>query len=288
YTLTDMTRLNRVVEPGDPVRDEPLGVVNPVASQHTYLRTSLRAGLLETYAANRRHDEGGLRLFEAGFEYLPVEADIPHERPVICGLIGGTRETRWGRPSGEHLDFFDAKGAIEGMLGSLGVQSVFAPTTGYGLLTGHSAVVRSGKTDIGVLAQVHPSTASEFGIDEPVFLVELWLEPLVTVLPERPAYTPPSRFPEVRQDVALLVDEGTPAARVLEIVRSHRSNTIRLVGEIFDEYRGQGVPSGKKSLAVSLRYQASDRTLTDDDVARVQAGLLKRLEKELGAVQRGV
>jgi phenylalanyl-tRNA synthetase beta chain len=147
--------------------------------------------------------------------------------------------------------------------------------------------VRAGKVDVGLLAQVHPNTASQFDIDEPVFLLELWLEPLVTALPERPAYTPPSRFPEVRQDVALLVDEATPAARVVEIVRSHRSNTIRLSGEIFDEYRGPGVPEGKKSLAVSLRYQATDRTLTDDDVARVQAGLLKRLEKDLGASQRG-
>jgi phenylalanyl-tRNA synthetase beta chain len=288
YTLTDMARLHRVVEPGDPERGEPLSVVNPVASQHTYLRTSLRAGMLETYAANRRHSEQALRLFEAGFEYLPVEADLPHERAVLCGLIGGPRANRWGRPSTEGLDFFDAKGALDVMIESLGVQASFAPTTGYGLLSGHSAVVRAGKVDVGLLAQVHPNTASQFDIDEPVFLLELWLEPLVTALPERPAYTPPSRFPEVRQDVALLVDEATPAARIVEIVRSHRSNTIRLSGEIFDEYRGPGVPEGKKSLAVSLRYQATDRTLTDDDVARVQAGLLKRLEKDLGASQRGV
>jgi len=113
------------------------------------------------------------------------------------------------------------------------------------------------------------------------------VEELARVLPERPAYTPPSRFPEVRQDVALLVDVGVPAGRVLEIVRSHRSGGVGLSGEVFDDYRGEGVPAGKKSLAIGLRYQSADRTLTDEDVARVQTGLLKRLEKEIGAALRG-
>jgi phenylalanyl-tRNA synthetase beta chain len=286
YTLTDMAHLGRVVEPGDPVRGQPLAVVNPVAVQHTYLRTTLRAGLLETYAANRRHDDTAIRLVELGYEYLPVEADLPHERPVLCALVGGPRETRWDRPGGDRLDFFDAKGAVESLLGTLGVIPSFTSVTGFGLLGGHTATVRAHREEIGVLAQVHPDTAAQFGITEPVFLVELWLEPLLAAIRARPAYAPPSRFPEVRQDIALLVDESLAAGRLLELVRAHRANTIRVVADVFDEYRGAGVPAGKKSLAIRLRYQADDRTLTDDDVARVQGGLLKRLEKELGASPR--
>jgi phenylalanyl-tRNA synthetase beta chain len=287
YTLTDRAQLSRVVEPGDAVRGEPLGVVNPVAAQHTFLRTSLRAGVLSTYAANRRHDDGPLRLFEIGFEYLPVEADLPHERTVLCAAIGGPRETRWGRPGGERLDFFDAKGAVQGVLDALGIDAGFAATTGYGLLSGHAAGITTGKTDIGVVAQVHPETAAAFDIAEPVFLVELWIEPMVAALPERPAYFAPSKFPEVRQDIAILVDEATPAGKLLRLARSHRAGSIRVEAEVFDEYRGAGVPAGKKSLALGLRYQASDRTLTDEDVARVQGGLMKRLGSEFGATLRG-
>ncbi|MEO6398861.1 MAG: phenylalanine--tRNA ligase subunit beta, partial [Tepidiformaceae bacterium] len=121
----------------------------------------------------------------------------------------------------------------------------------------------------------------------PVFLVELSIEEIVRALPERPDYLSPSRFPEVRQDVALLVDASMPASRVLEIVRSHRSGGVRLTATVFDEYRGEGVPPGKKSLALRLRYQAGDRTLTDTDVAKIQDGLLKRLEKDAGAALRG-
>ena len=287
YTLTDAAHLERVVEPGDPVRGSPLTVLNPVAAQHVALRTTLRAGLLETYAANRRHDDTAIRLAEIGFEYLPVEADLPHERPVLCAIAGGPRETRWNRPGPERLDFLDAKGALEALLAALGVDAAFAATTGFAMLTGHAAAVRARGQDIGVIFQVHPDTAASFDIDEPVFMFELWLEPLLAAIPERPVYTPPSRFPEVRQDIALVVDDALTAGRILELIRNHRANTIRLAADVFDEYRGAGVPPGKKSLAIRLRYQAADRTLTDDDVARVQGGLLKRLEKELGATLRG-
>lgn len=287
YTLTDRDRLARVVDAADNRRAEPLEVVNPVASRHSVLRTTLRANLLETYAANRRQVEGPLQLFEAGFEYLPVEADLPHERPVLCAVAGGPRCDRWGRPTGDRIDFFDAKGAAETLLDQLGVAASYRPVERFGLLAGHTAEIVAGKTPIGVVAQVHPDTAATFDIDEPIYLVELAVEELAGLLPERPAYTPPSRFPEVRLDVALLVDAALPAGRVVDIVRSHRSGTVRVSGEVFDDYRGPGLPEGKKSLAVAMRYQAEDRTLTDADVERIQGGLLKRLEKELGATVRG-
>ncbi|HMO55091.1 MAG TPA: hypothetical protein PJ994_11345, partial [Tepidiformaceae bacterium] len=124
-------------------------------------------------------------------------------------------------------------------------------------------------------------------IDEPVFLFELWLEDLVRHLPERPAYAAPSKFPEVRQDVSLLVDADMPAGRILEIARNHRSGTVRVSADIFDDYRGKGVPEGKKALALRLRYQAADRPLPDADVARTQQGLMTRLGKEVGATLRG-
>ncbi|MCE7927338.1 MAG: phenylalanine--tRNA ligase subunit beta [Chloroflexi bacterium CFX7] len=288
YTLTDRESLGRVVAPDDATRLEPQRVVNPVAAQHTYLRTSLRGTSLATYSANRRSLEGPLRLFEVGFEYLPVESDLPHERPVFCAVMGGPREHGRGRTPGGPIGFFDAKGDLEALLGALGIAFTARPATLHGLLPGHTASIHSGEEMVGVMGQVHPETATGFDIAEPVFLVELWVEDLARVLPERPHYTPPPRFPEVRQDIALLVDAEIPAGRVLEIVRGHRQGTVRVGAEVFDDYRGAGIPAGKKSLALGLRYQAADRTLTDAAVAGVQASLLARLQKELGASLRGV
>jgi phenylalanyl-tRNA synthetase beta chain len=216
-----------------------------------------------------------------------VEADLPHERPVLCAVLGGQQLTRWSRPADAHVDFFDAKGAVESILRAEGVVDSYKASEEYGLLTGHTAQVLSGKRAVGIVGQVHPDTAAAFDIAEPVFLLELWLEELAQVLPERPDYTPPSRFPEIREDLALLIDEEMPAGRALELIRAHRSGSIRLRAEVFDEYRGAGVPEGKKSLAIGVRYAAADKTLTDEDVAKVKNGLLRRLEKELGATLRG-
>lgn len=285
YTLGSKDRLLLAVDPDDDIRTRPLSVVNPVAAQHTYLRTSLRPSLLATYASNRPHVDGPLRLFEVGFEYLPVEGGLPHERPVLCALAGGARETRWPASSSrERLDFFDAKGALEAVLRGLRAAGTFEAAVVHGLLPGHTATVSVDGQQVGVIGQVHPGLASAFDIDEAVFLFELWLEELSRALPEGPAYAPASRFPEVRQDLALLADEGVAAGEVLR-----RITQARLVAgaDVFDEYRGEGVPPGKKSLAVRVRYQAADRTLTAEDVAKVQEGILKRLEREAGITLRG-
>ena len=287
YTLTSAEELARVVAPDDAERAGPLAAANPVASRHSLLRTTLRGSLLAAYAANRRHEDAALRLFEVGVEYLPVEADLPRERPVLCAALGGPREGRWTRPGPERLDFFDAKGAVEALLGLLGAEAAFAPAGVHGLLPGHTAAVSVAGEDVGVVARAHPDTAAAFGIDEPVFLAELWFEPLARALPERPDYAPPARYPEVRRDLALVVPEGTPASALLDLVRSHRWRGAVAGAEVFDEYRGEGVPAGMKSLALAVRFRADDRTLDERDVARLEEGLLRRLERELGARPRG-
>jgi phenylalanyl-tRNA synthetase beta chain len=286
YSLVDRRTLELVTGDGDERRRSPLSVANPVAAQHAVLRTTLRGSLLETFAANRRHDDGLLRLFEIAVEFLPTEADLPHERPVLCAVAGGRRPDRWARPAGDEFDFFDAKGTVEALLEAVRIRAGYAPAEHHGLLPGHTAVISAGGVDVGVVARVHPEVAIAFRIEEPVFLIELWLEDLAGCLPERPDYAPPPRFPEVRQDIAIVVDGALPAGRVLEVVRSHRSRGISISGHVFDEYRGPGIPEDKKSLAIRLHFQAPDRTLTDAEVANVQQGLVARLNREFGATLR--
>ncbi|WP_322795694.1 phenylalanine--tRNA ligase subunit beta [Tepidiforma sp.] len=287
YTLTTREKLALVTDPADTVRRNPLGVVNPVSSQHAFLRTSMRSSVLEVYAANRRQAEGPLRLFEVGYEYLPVEGDLPYERPVLCGVLGGAREGRWAVGGGDALDFFDAKGVVEAMLRAVGVRGSFVAAEEFGLLPGHTAKFGVGPEMVGVVGQVHPETAAAFDIEEPVFLFEIWVHDLVRHLPERPAYQPLSRFPAVRLDLAIVVDAAVPAGAVLELARSHRSNGVRVAAELFDEYRGPGVGEGKKSLALRLWLRADDRTLTDEEAMKVRQGLLARLGREFGAELRG-
>lgn len=287
YSLTDADELRRTVSPDDARRSRPLAVVNPVAAQHTYLRTTLRGALLRMYARNRPQQQGPLCLFEVGVEFLPNEADLPDERPVLVAIAGGLRTNRWGDPGDERFDFFDLKGAVETVLESLWVQAEFQPREEFGLIPGHTAAVLVGDTQVGVLGQVHPDVAAAFDIDEPVFLFEVGLRELAAQLPERPPYEPLPRFPPVRLDLALVVDVNLPAATLLRAVRSHRSGAVRIDADIFDDYRGAGLPPGKKSIALHLRLHAPDRTLTDAEARAVVDGLLARLKREFDARPRG-
>ena len=121
YSLITAEEVATFAAPDDTVRAVPLAVTNPVASQHTYLRTSLRGSLLSAYARNRRHEDAAVRLFEVGVEYLPTGSDLPKEWPVLCAVMGGQPHVRWSRPGPDRLDFFDAKGAVEALLDDLGV-----------------------------------------------------------------------------------------------------------------------------------------------------------------------
>jgi phenylalanyl-tRNA synthetase beta chain len=206
---------------------------------------------------------------------------------VFCAVIGGARESRWPGAAGDLLDFFDAKGVLEAALAELGIPFKVQPAAHFGFLEGHTADVLVGKEPVGILGQVDPRVASGFDIDQPVFLIELWLEDLARHLPDRPDYAPISRHPAARIDLALLVDETTLAATVLDLVRSHRARDVSVGADVFDEYRGKGVPPGKKSLALNVRFQSGERTLEEKDVARIRESLLARLDKELGATLRG-
>ena len=191
YTLTDQASLasgggprrthgrHRVRARGEPGGGSAHLPADIAARGRCWRRTRRTAG----------HHEGPLRLFEVGFEYLPVEADLPHERTVLCAVTGGPRGTASAAGSGaERIDFFDAKGDLEGLLGALGVaidcraRRALRPAS----RACSGCAVRC-KEQVGVIGQVHPDTAAAFDIDEPVFLLELWLEDLVRGTARAPA-----------------------------------------------------------------------------------------------------
>jgi phenylalanyl-tRNA synthetase beta chain len=137
---------------------------------------------------------------------------------------------------------------------------------------------------VGVIGQVHPRLAAAFEVESDAYLFEVALDKLLPFVGGHHRYEPVSRFPPVVQDIALTVDEGVPAARIQSIIE--RAPLVRQV-RLFDVYTGEQVGAGKKSLAFSITYQSPDHTLTDEEVARAQRGIVERLKHELGALQRG-
>ena len=283
YSLTSMEQLRRVIPTEDLAVAPPLRLANPLSSEREYVRTTLRAGLLETLARNLRVRRTEVALFEAARVYLPREGDLPDERETVVAVLAGRRSDRWGQPTGESVDFFDAKGYVEALAEGLHIELGWRPVTEFGLLPGRTAEIRLGSEAVGLLGQVHPDLAGQYDIAGDAFLFELDLSKLLGHAAPVRNYQPYVSYPAVEQDLALVVDEETAAADVLKLVREGR---WVVAARVFDEYRGDRLPAGKKSLTIALSFQAPDRTLTDEDVAGARRRLVATLERRLAAALR--
>jgi len=284
YSLTDRESLANVLSPENLAAHPPLRVANPMSREQEYLRTTLRASLLETLAANLRHRQGGMvALFETARLYLSRPDDLPLEVECLAGVVSGARPDRWGRP-GEGVDFFGTKAYLDFLFDRLSLTPTYEDAEDFALLPGRSAEVRLEGQRLALVGQVHPRVAAAFDIEQDVFLFELDLEALLPHTGKPRRYQPLSRFPAVEEDIAIVVDEGVPAAQVQAIIESS-SLVQRAV--LFDVYTGPPVPAGKKSLAYSMAYQSFENTLTDAEVQRERRRILERLSRQVGAELRG-
>ncbi len=254
-----------------------------------HMRTTLRAGILETLASNQRFGHDGLRLFEVGRAYLkdPESDDLPNEREQAVGVLWGDRAPlTWNRSEGK-AGFYDAKGVVETLLGELRVAAEYAPLEDDTLLRpGRAASVMVSGQRIGVVGEVRPAVLDTFGaaIGDVAFF-ELDLDKLLPLLPAATrSFQPLAQHPAADRDLALVVDAGVPEAKVEAVIRRHP--LVESVA-LFDVYTGDKVPAGTRSLAFRVRYQSPKETLTAQAIAAAQEQLLRDLERETGATLRG-
>lgn len=283
YSLTSLEMLNKLLPEPHPLEPMPLRVANPMTVEQEYLRPNLRANLLAVLSANRRYEDSGIRLFELGKVYLPRENDLPSEPEVVCGVLSGFRFEKSWRGGDDLLDFYDAKGVVEGLLSHLGVEASFEEGRDEGLHpTKQAAIVITGN-QLGVVGELHPKVLQAFEIPEAAYLFEIDLTALLPFTLGHKMFQPIPRFPAIVRDIALVVDAGVTHKRVEDIIKG-----FPLVERvtIFDVYCGEQLPPGKKSLAYSITFQSPTHTLTDEEVARVQQQILDKLSSELGATLR--
>ncbi len=283
YSLVSLEKLQKL-SPKLELRLLPLRVANPMTKEQEYLRTSLRAGLLATLARNQKFEDSGIRLFEIGKVFLPRGEDLPEEKEMLCAVLCGPRHELSWHGDKESLDIFDAKGVVERVLDELRLDASFENSNDEALLPGRGANIVVHGDRIGVLGELHPEVAQAFEVSGTVCLIEMELEKLLAKLGRTKKYQPIPRFPSVTRDIALVVDEGITYKEVEEVIRGFPSVT-RVT--LFDVYRGQQIPAGKKSFAVRVVYQSPDRTLTDQEIDQTQEQMLARLQQELGATLRG-
>jgi len=285
YSLTSLDMINKVASDPDTVK--PLRLTNPMTAEQEYLRPSLRGNLLSTLAANRRHEEGGIALFEVGKAYIPRKNDLPDEPEMLCGVMNGDRAERSWLGSESACDFYDVKGVMEGLFRQLGIDISFENSQDEGLHPARQAAITATnngrKVKLGVIGEVHPKTANAFEIEGTVCLFEISIGAMLPLASQVKMYEPVPRFPSTVRDMALVVDTGVTNQQILDIVKG-----FKLISEVelFDVYSGKQVAEGKKSLAYRLIYQAPDHTLTDEEVNKVQEQVTASLAKELGVTLR--
>lgn len=261
-----------------------LRVANPLSSEQEYLRTSLRPGLLATLSANQRHEENGVRIFEAGRVFWPREKDLPEEREMLVGVLSGPRSDLSWYGKSEAIDFYDAKGTVEVLLRGLGYEAEFGEGKDPSLLQGRTAAIKVNGAAVGVVGELNPNVTLAFDICGAVYLFELDLSALLPIfISVSRKYKPLPKFPGATRDLAVIVDAAAPSQKVQEIIKN-----TPLVEQVilFDVYTGDKLPQGKKSLAWRITWQSYERTLTDEEVNRYLAEILEKLKQELGAVLR--
>jgi len=281
--LADRLRL----PPGDDRRKE-VEVENPMSVEQSRMRTMLLGSLLDAARYNRAHGAAGVRLFEAGAVYL-AGADtepLPSE-PYHLGavLIGAARPATWRDPDPRPSDFFAAKGALTALLSTLRVPFTVEAAHEPFLHPGRSAAVLVGSASVGWLGEIHPLVASEWGMAEAVAGFELDLDRVAEHAPVAATYDDVTSFPELREDLAVVVPDGVSAAEVLAVVR-RSGKPLLAAAEVFDVYRDpERIGAGKVSLALRLSFRGPDRTLTDQEVAERRGRIARALEELGGSIR---
>ncbi|MCL6647096.1 MAG: phenylalanine--tRNA ligase subunit beta [Chloroflexi bacterium] len=277
YPLVSRELLTRA----GPVPD-PIALLNPMTSEQAVLRTSMRPSLLKTMAENARRQEDGLALFEVGPVFLPRGNDLPDEVPWLAFALCGPRGRGSWLGVNSAYDFFDGKGIVEAIGERLRLAFRFRRSNDPFYHPGRAAEVWREETLVGTLGEVHPAIAERFDLSGRVVYAELQVRALVN---EAIAiYQPVSRFPDVVQDLAVVVAETVEAEAIRALLaRGRYVQDVRL----FDIYRGQPLAPGQKSLAFTLRFRAPDRTLTEEEVAHIRQELVEQLKTQYGARLRG-
>lgn len=259
---------------------------NPMSGDESVLRTTLLPGLLRAAGRNAARGTRSVALFEVARVYEPAApGELPNEPLVLAAVVAGDRGPRSWRGA-RAWDFFGAKGVLEAVFASLGVDApASAPVGNMPFHPTRAAQVTFRGAPLGALGELHPDVCERFGVPEGAAAFEVAVDPVLAAVPERVSAPELPRFPAVYLDVAVVVDDVVPAQTVGDVVaRAGRPEVVSSV--LFDVYRGDQLPEGKKSLAYALELRSPERTLTDRDAEVVRDRILGALRERTGAELR--
>lgn len=261
-----------------------LALRNPIDETQAHMRTTLLGGLLKALEHNFNYGLRHVRLFEIGKCFIDVRAERPREIERLALVATGARNDNDWLAAATRLDFYDVKGTVEAIAAALNLPALDClPVTEVSHLhPGRAAQLQLVGSTVGQIGQLHPRVAAGYKFKQPVFVAELDFEALLLAARAEVRYHPLPKFPTVVRDIALLVDTSVSFAALEAVIR--QVGIAELVSvRLFDRYTGKELPPGKHSLALSLRYRAPDRTLTDEEVNVRHEQIMQRLTEQFAA-----
>jgi len=264
---------------------------NPLGEENSVMRTILTPNMMEVLSRNNARNIDAVRAFEIGNTFMESfmgEDELPDEQYSLCIGMYGKKE-----------DFYSLKGVVTELFKILGIDNVvFTAESEYGVYhPGRCARIavpslRAAQAgieeyeELGIMGEIHPDVAENFGMDGMrIYCCEIMFDSIIRNANTEILYTPLPKYPSTSRDIALLVDEDMEVGKIEAVINANGGSILEDV-QLFDVYRGKQVEEGKKSVAFTLTYRDKDKTLTDEDVAKVHNKVLDALKEELNAVLR--
>ena len=276
YSFISPSYYDKIRMPADsPLRDS-LRILNPLGEDTSIMRTTVLPSMLEILSRNYNYRNRSAALYEIGRIYLKRDDGMADEPKIVS--IGAY---------GPEMNFFKLKGWVEALLEEmkLGKLRFEAEKENPSYHPGRCAKVYAGDSYVGVLGQIHPAVAENYGVDTELYCAELSFEAILALQGGTPVYTPLPKFPSVSRDIAVVCDRDIPVGRLLDCIMENGGEYLKDCS-VFDVYTGSHIAPGKKSVAFSLTMRSDDQTLTDEHAGDTVKAVLSALEKNYGAVIR--
>jgi len=284
YSLTNEERAQQFALE----KREPVQLAMPMSEDRSILRLSIVPQLLEVLKYNAARKNDSLAVYETGAVFLANGKDeLPEEEEHLAGALTGLWESHPWQGEKKPVDFFVAKGILEGLFAKLGLEEKieYRQAKREGLHPGRTADVYLNGEFIGFIGQTHPNIEKEYDLKE-TYVFELSMKALFAAEITPVHYEAIPRFPSITRDIALVVDKNTAAGELEQIIKGAGGALLKEV-HVFDLYEGERMEQGKKSIAFSLKYFDPERTLTDEEVVKAHDKVLSAVKEQAGAVLRG-
>ena len=258
---------------------------NPISSDMDTMRPSLLPGLIKSAARNINRGQKNLQIFEQGHIFFNKKGKGSHEISCLAALATGPYPNSVWKDNGQSFDLYDLKGALETLARQYQVTLEYRSSQRSFLDSGQSADVFVGDKCAAYLGRLDPAMARRLEVSPDIHVFELNMEALSAAIPEQARFQPIPKYPETYRDISILVDQAIQAQTISDLIRQTSGPLIRRV-ELYDQYQGKRLPSGKKSLTFALSFQSPDKTLTDEEVNPIFERIVGSLSDQLGAALR--